>query len=612
MAFADASWLRLTVEGTVLPGRVGSGREAWLFISTPGGDVQALNAEHLREWAGSTAYFNGGTVRVDLVMYPGDEPARLMIPSVMLGDRRPVTEPDRTLCGPTDDRVLSSDPRVARLMPMGCTAWLINDANRMFLTAGHCGTSASSVVQFNVPLSTGTGALVFPPPQDQYAVDPLSIQWAQTALGDDWGYFGVYPNPNTGLIPAQAQGQWFTLAPSAPPATAGAQARVTGFGKVVAPVPLSWNYVQKTDVGAYTNQSGNAIWYTMDTTGGNSGSPVILESSGLAVGVHTGGGCTPGGGANTGTAIQSTKLKNALLAPKGVCATGASGTPSGPLYAIGDAANNLGTFRRESGQFSRVSAPASAPVALAYRAQDDRFYAVDAAQRLVLIDPATGLGTPGATITGTAAPVTDMAHDSRADRFIGVSNATGQLVSINPGTGVATNLGTPGGGNIVGIAILTSTGQTFLLDSAPVASGGPKLWTVNRLTGERVLIGTLGAGITAVASLAWNDDQQTLTAIDTASQQLVRVDFSTGAATIIGPTSATWPAGRGGIAYRRIERVCFADLNLDRDCNLLDLTMLLSQFGRVVTPGTNGDLNADGAVNTIDLTIFLGKFGQSI
>lgn len=605
----DASWLRLTVEGTILPGRVRSGREAWLFISTPQGDVQALNAEHLRQWSGGTAYFNGGQVRVDLVMYPGDEPARLMIPSVMAGDLRHTDTPDRTICGLTDDRTLSSDPRIARSMPMGCTAWLINDANRMFLTAGHCGTASSTVVQFNVPLSTILGNPVFPPPQDQYAVDPLSIQWAQTAMGDDWGYFGVYPNPNTGLTPAQAQGQWLTLAQVAPPATQGAVARITGFGTVTVPTPLTWNYAQKTGTGAYTNQSGNALWYNTDTTGGNSGSPIILESTGQAIGIHTGGGCSVGGGANTGTAIQSPKLKNALAVPKGVCGSGASGTPSGPLYAIGDAANNLGTFQRQSGQFSRVSAPAAAPVALGYRSQDDRFYAIDLSQRFVLIDPATGTGTAGSPITGTTAPVTDIAHDPRADRFIGVSNATGQFVSINPQTGAATNIGTAGGGNIVGIAFLTATAQIFALDNAPAAQGGPRLFSVNRLNGTRTLIGPLGAGLVNLVGLTWNDDQQILTSIDTDNSRLVRIDRLTGAATIIGPTSATWLAGRGSVAYRRIERVCYGDVNLDRACNLIDLTLVLSQFGRTVTPGTNGDLNADGLVGTKDVTSILMGFG---
>lgn len=606
--FEQASWTRLTFDGWVLPGRIGSGREARVFISTPQGDVQVLNAEHLRQWNGTSCYFNGGRVRVDLVMYSGSEPARVRIPSVMLGDSVRLEPPDRTVCGLTDDRVLSSDPRVGRIMPTACTGWLFNDTNKMVLTAGHCNTSASSVLQFNVPMSTSAGTPVFPPPEHQYAVDPLSLQWAQTGLGDDWAYFGVYPNPNTGLTPGQAQGQYFSLANAASP-TAGSQARVTGFGSVVAPIPLTWNYVQKTAAGAYTALNGNAIWYAMDTTGGNSGSPVILDSTGTAFGVHTAGGCNTSGGANGGTAIQTPKLQTALAAPKGVCATGASGVPSGPMYAIGDAANNLGTIKRATGQFSRVSAPTSTPGGLAYRGITDRFYAVDASQRFIVIDPATGTGTPGPFITGAPFRVTGITHDPRIDRIIGVCNANGQFVSINPLTGVSTNIGVAGGGNVVGVALLTATGQTFALDCAPAGQGGPVLVSLNRSTGGRVTIGPLGAGLTTLQCLAWDDDQQKLFSIDPLGSRLVKIDGSTGAATIVGPTSAVWLAGSGGIAYRRIERVCFGDVNMDRFVNVSDLSLLLGQFGTIVVPGTRGDFNCDGQVGTGDLTAMIGALG---
>jgi hypothetical protein len=48
--------------------------------------------------------------------------------------------------------------------------------------------------------------------------------------------------------------------------------------------------------------TANALAYTADTTGGNSGSPVILEATGQVIGVHTHGGCTSTSGSNKGTA----------------------------------------------------------------------------------------------------------------------------------------------------------------------------------------------------------------------------------------------------------------------------------------------------------------------
>ncbi len=57
---------------------------------------------------------------------------------------------------------------------------------------------------------------------------------------------------------------------------------------------------------------------------------------------------------------------------------------------------------------------------------------------------------------------------------------------------------------------------------------------------------------------------------------------------------------------------CLGDLNADGAVNTLDLTIILSAFGSVVTPpGAGADLNASGTVDTADLVIFLGRFGAT-
>src|SRR5690606_4743604 len=130
---------------------------------------------------------------------------RLMIRSAIAGPAQPLGVD--TICGPTDDRTLSSDQRVGRNQPTGCTSWLINDCNHCFLTAGHCAGSGLQVVQFNVPLSTSGGSLQHPGPQDQYAVDSGSLQSnGGQGVGNDWAYFGVFDNSTTGLTPHQANG----------------------------------------------------------------------------------------------------------------------------------------------------------------------------------------------------------------------------------------------------------------------------------------------------------------------------------------------------------------------------------------------------------------------
>ncbi len=306
----DASWLRLTFRRADLaPG-------AFLRLTSLfDGHQQTLHAEHLRQWSFTSAYFNGDAVFVEIVAPPHSLPSRLVITSVIAGE--PVAP--ESICGPTDDRVLSSDPRSARLMPIGCTIWIFDDANHTFLTAGHCisnGTS-NAVAQFNVPLSNPNGTVNHPPPSDQYPIDPVSIQSnGGQGTGNDWAYCGAFPNSVTGKTPFEAQGAFFSTTPSPP--VSGQQIRITGYGVVGSPVSPTWNQVQKTHLGPYFSKSGTWIQYQTDTTGGNSGSPVINEATGEAIGIHTHGGCS-GSAGNTGTAFEHTALQNALANPKGVC-----------------------------------------------------------------------------------------------------------------------------------------------------------------------------------------------------------------------------------------------------------------------------------------------------
>ena len=77
-------------------------------------------------------------------------------------------------------------------------------------------------------------------------------------------------------------------------------------------------------MGPFVNSSGTTVGYVTDTQGGNSGSPVIWEQTGDAVGIHTHGGCSSTGGNNWGTGANHSALQNAISSPKGVCASGNS------------------------------------------------------------------------------------------------------------------------------------------------------------------------------------------------------------------------------------------------------------------------------------------------
>ncbi|MCA9273690.1 MAG: hypothetical protein KDA31_11680 [Phycisphaerales bacterium] len=349
----DADWLRMRFDEVSFAGSKELGNESFLRItSLEDGAVQYLDKVTIKQWQYTSAYFNGDSVLIELMAYPNSGPNELIMSSVIAGS--PPTY-EESICGSTDDRILSSDPRAARALPIGCTAWMINDSEHCFLTAGHCngfGNSDINVLEFNVPLSDNScsfGGINHPGPEDQYAVDAASHQSnGGQGVGNDWGYLGAFPNSNTGLRPWQAMGDWYELDFSTPNA---ANARVTGYGSVSSGLaPCSWYLVQKTHAGPFFGLSGNALSYGMDTTGGNSGSPVTDEATGMAIGIHTHGGCSTSGGNNSGTWVNHSGVVNALANPTGVCVQqgpsfsfpgGLPGTvpPSGATVAINIAAN---------------------------------------------------------------------------------------------------------------------------------------------------------------------------------------------------------------------------------------------------------------------------------
>ncbi len=320
-----ATWIRLHFSTAVL-GQTSSIR----ITSLLDGAVQTHDAETLQEWRNTSAYFNGDAVKIELLSDPGNT-ARIRIDEISVGEvGSPPTDNSRSICGADDDRTLASDARTARIMPIGCTAWLIDDVQGCFLTAGHCVEdaqgnldAAASVVEFDVPLSNPNGSTNHASPDNQYPIDFSSVQWDLTGIGNDWAYFGAFPNSQTRLTPFEAQGNNFILA--APPATPGGETiRITGYGTIdgTQGTPQDWSQTQTTHTGELTGVSGTSLQYTVDTTGGNSGSAVEVEGTGTAIGIHTNAGCSAGGGANNGTSLANTGLLNALANPIGICLNG--------------------------------------------------------------------------------------------------------------------------------------------------------------------------------------------------------------------------------------------------------------------------------------------------
>ncbi len=317
--FPGASSMRLYFEDVELGAAADGGPGSQLRLTSHAdGAVQLMHAEHVRQWQRSSAYFNGDTVQVEVLADPGAGPSRIVMRQLDIGVAYQASQ-----CGPNDDRALSSDARVARILPVACTAWMIKDCAHCFLSAGHC-SGGFATVQFNVPLSTGTGSFNHPGPEDQYAVDSSSLQ---VGTSDDWAYFGCFANSTTGLTPFEAQSDAFELVP--PPGLSGNTIRITGHG--TDGTPSTHNQVQQTHMGPFTG-NGSTLTYQADTEGGNSGSPVIWEQTNQAIGIHTNAGCsTSGSGSNSGTPITQAGLQAALDNPQGICAQGSTGGHFGNL-----------------------------------------------------------------------------------------------------------------------------------------------------------------------------------------------------------------------------------------------------------------------------------------
>jgi len=295
----NVPWLRLLFADANL------GTNSYMIITSQKDRAwQKLDATSLRQWGSSSAYFNGNTIEIELYAAPGDHEVFVMMESLIAG-RWGSGAAIESQCGPTDDRIPSNQDATGRLMSIGCTAWIISNGRQV--TAGHClDGSGADVLEFNVPPSTSSGTVQHPGPNDQYSVIISSKVFINGGIGNDFGVFEVYNNTNTGLQPKTAQNAYFRVVQDLTPDSI----RITGYGVDYNDPTL--NQVQQTHVGPNMGSSGTTMRYQTDTEGGNSGSPVIDEATGFAVGVHTHGGCTTSGGNNSGTSTYHTQFWEAM------------------------------------------------------------------------------------------------------------------------------------------------------------------------------------------------------------------------------------------------------------------------------------------------------------
>jgi V8-like Glu-specific endopeptidase len=585
-----AEWLRLRFGETTLAGDPGADGAYLRVTSVVDGSQQVLNAESLGWWGGTSAFFNGDEVIVEVLARGGSGDSRVRVVAAEAG-HGVGGYGDRSICGTTDDRTLSTTKGNARLLSVGCTAWIINDVNRQFMTAGHCTVTATSVVQFNVPLSSATGAIQHPPATDQFPAQLASSQGVGGGVGNDWRYFGVMPNSNTGITAFQHQGEFYTLAAAAP-AVAGQTIRVTGYGTVSSPVSPTWNQVQKTHQGPYVSMVGTTIRYAMDTTGGNSGSPVLNVNTGQAIGVHTHAGCTSSGGSNQGTAIHHPNLQTALNNPLGVCRSGLA-PATGSIMVVGDLNNNIGTVGTTTAEaaFGKLGVVARTFQGLATDHQAGVLYGIDSTRALWQVAPEGSTALLG-TVTGTTLSITGLAFHQGV--LYGIAGATGQLFTINPVTRAASAVGSPSGGNVAGLEFDHGTGVLYALDDS---TGATRLMTISTSTGAATLVGPLGTG-TDCNGLAFDAATGQLFTIDAPTGRLLRVSPATGAATVVGMTNGSFGSAFGMAASPVTG--CVSDYDGDGDWGTdADIEAFFRCLaGNCCPTCASADFNMDGSIGT--------------
>jgi len=244
-------------------------------------EVQELDAAGIAMWNGTSAYFNGDTVYLELIAGPHTSKNRVVLDEVAV---QVVSGGLRVLCGicGLDDRIQSDEEWSGRIMSAGCTGSVYNE-NSCVVSAGHC-VGSDDVIQFNVPNSTGGGSPQNPPVADQFPITDRLYE--NNGVGADWAAMTTGLN-NLGQTIYERYGEYRPIASA--PAPVGYTATVWGYG-VDEDTPTH-SQTQQTDSGPINNRYSNYYTFTLDSTYGNSGSGLLHNNQIVGIVTHCSDGC---------------------------------------------------------------------------------------------------------------------------------------------------------------------------------------------------------------------------------------------------------------------------------------------------------------------------------
>ncbi|MBU6413600.1 MAG: hypothetical protein KGS45_09000 [Planctomycetes bacterium] len=283
IATPSAAWTRLHFGECVL------GPGSFIRVSSVlDGEVMRLDSAMLEQWRNTTAYFNGDAVVVELIAAPGTSGNRVVVSGVEVELVGIATDPPACgICQGSDNRVASTQPGVARTMPGGCTAVIYNPYG-CFMTAGHCGGGGLQVIQFNVPASTSTCALVQPPVEDQFPVTGGTGVFENGNPARDFNVSRTGTN-SSGQTVYQKYNFYLPLATSMP--TLFQTVDLFGYGT---DTRCTLSQTLRRSPGSISGTpTSDTLFLSNDVTGGNSGSPVVRNGRIVGIANYCSENCPP-------------------------------------------------------------------------------------------------------------------------------------------------------------------------------------------------------------------------------------------------------------------------------------------------------------------------------
>lgn len=331
----SSRFLRLYFDGTQL------GNESYLLLEATDGAKQMLRKNDLENWNFSSAYFNGNSVKVSLYKGKGDK-NQVSITAIKAGKENK----KQTSTSNTATRSHSADETNLNgavdhdLMPYAAAVGRFTNGNNSFGTGwiapnGAIVTSKRTasmtdngydVLEFNVPLSDSYGNVNHPGPEDQYPINKQrSWQLTQGLItyhykrkydfdvekeegyGEfhaTWAVVEALPN-STGLRPGERQQQYFQIRANASSSEVesmqDARVDILHYGETlldlvygtefrtlknhVTTLLPSEEYLRfaddRDDVVLYNKDNGDITMSDSDT-----GAPIVLHGSNVAIGVH--------------------------------------------------------------------------------------------------------------------------------------------------------------------------------------------------------------------------------------------------------------------------------------------------------------------------------------